>query len=163
MDDDVLAINASGRTTDSTIATTWRLSQGSSGALSMTTSTSARSARSPVTRRRHGVRAQRFVVCHNPEAAQRDAAVRERLVAHLRELIDGSDGWSARRRDEFVGSLKAKPADILVSRPTACSSGPDVAGDRTCGRTPNGPPAARAVSRCHTDATTKIHSPGYAA
>ncbi|HVI36066.1 MAG TPA: hypothetical protein VM684_07545, partial [Gaiellales bacterium] len=28
---------------------------------------------------------------------------------HLRGLIDGSDGWSARRRDEFVGSLKGKP------------------------------------------------------
>ena len=27
-----------------------------------------------------GARAQRFVVCHNPQAAQRDAAVRERLV-----------------------------------------------------------------------------------
>jgi Transposase DDE domain len=56
-----------------------------------------------------GVRAERFVVCHNPEAADRDAAVRERLIAHLEELIAGSDGWTARRRDELVGSLKAKP------------------------------------------------------
>ncbi|HEY6854553.1 MAG TPA: transposase, partial [Gemmatimonadales bacterium] len=56
-----------------------------------------------------GARAQRFVVCHNPEAAQRDAAVRERLIAHLRELINGSDAWTARRRDELVGSLKTKP------------------------------------------------------
>jgi hypothetical protein len=56
-----------------------------------------------------GVRAERFVVCHNPEAADRDAAVRERLIAHLTELIDGSDTWTTRRRDELVGSLKTKP------------------------------------------------------
>jgi hypothetical protein len=56
-----------------------------------------------------GARAQRFVVCHNPEAAERDAAVRANLVAHLQELIDGSDTWSARRRDELIGFLRAKP------------------------------------------------------
>ena len=56
-----------------------------------------------------GVRTERFVVCHNPEAADRDATVRERLLAHLGELIDGSDTWTARRRDELVGTLKAKP------------------------------------------------------
>lgn len=56
-----------------------------------------------------GARAQRFVICHNPEAAERDAAVRERLVAHLRELIDGSDTWPKTRRDELVGSLRQKP------------------------------------------------------
>ncbi len=56
-----------------------------------------------------GARAERFVVCHNPDAAQRDAAVRERLIEHLCGLIDGSDAWSKRRRDEFVGSLKGKP------------------------------------------------------
>jgi hypothetical protein len=48
-------------------------------------------------------------VCHNPEAAARDAAVRDRLVEHLEALIAGSDTWSATRRDEFVGSLKATP------------------------------------------------------
>jgi transposase len=57
-----------------------------------------------------GVRAERFVVCHNPEQADRDAATRERLVTHLTGLIDGSDGWSARRRDELVGQLRTKPA-----------------------------------------------------
>jgi hypothetical protein len=56
-----------------------------------------------------GARAARFVVCHNPEQADRDAAVRDRLVTHLRELITGSDGWTGRRRDELVGSLKTKP------------------------------------------------------
>jgi hypothetical protein len=56
-----------------------------------------------------GVRAQRFVVCHNPEQATRDAAVRGSLVAHLQSLITGSDTWTARRRDELVGTLKTKP------------------------------------------------------
>jgi len=56
-----------------------------------------------------GARAQRFVVCLNPEQADRDEAVRGRLVAHLEQLMAGSDGWTDRRRDEFVGSLKSKP------------------------------------------------------
>ena len=56
-----------------------------------------------------GARAQRFVICHNPEQADRDQRVRTNLVTHLQQLIDGSDGWTARRRDELVGSLKTKP------------------------------------------------------
>jgi hypothetical protein len=56
-----------------------------------------------------GARSERFVVCHNPDAADRDAAVRQRLIEHLQHLIEGSDAWSKRRRDEFVGSLKNKP------------------------------------------------------
>jgi hypothetical protein len=56
-----------------------------------------------------GMRAQRFVVCHNPGQAERDAQVRANLITHLQQLIDGSDTWSARRRDELVGSLKGKP------------------------------------------------------
>lgn len=56
-----------------------------------------------------GARTQRFVVCHNPEQGERDATVRANLVAHLTALIHGSDAWSARRRDEFVGSLRSKP------------------------------------------------------
>jgi len=49
------------------------------------------------------------VVCHNPEQADRDASVRGQLVAHLEQLMTGSDTWTERRRDEFVGSLKTKP------------------------------------------------------
>jgi len=56
-----------------------------------------------------GARAQRFVICHNPEQAQRDQQVRANLVTHLQQLIAGSDTWTARRRDELVGSLKTKP------------------------------------------------------
>lgn len=56
-----------------------------------------------------GMRAQRFVVCHNPDQADRDAHVRANLVEHLASLIDGSDAWTPRKRDELVGSLKGKP------------------------------------------------------
>jgi hypothetical protein len=56
-----------------------------------------------------GARTQRFVICHNPEQGERDQQVRANLVAHLQQLIDGSDAWTSRRRDELVGSLKTKP------------------------------------------------------
>jgi len=56
-----------------------------------------------------GARTQRFVICHNPEQGQRDQQVRANLVAHLQQLIEGSDDWTARRRDELVGSLRGKP------------------------------------------------------
>jgi hypothetical protein len=67
------------------------------------------------------------VVCHNPEQAARDGAVRDRLVTHLEQLIDGSDGCTARRRDELVGSLKTKPGLRRYLRRTAagcCASTP---------------------------------------
>jgi len=57
----------------------------------------------------NGIRAERFVICHNPEAAERDAAVRERLVRYLDALIDGSDAWTPARRSELTGSLRDKP------------------------------------------------------
>jgi len=56
-----------------------------------------------------GERAERFVVCHNPEQAQRDRLVRGRLVTHLQGLTGGSDAWTQRKRDELAGSLKDKP------------------------------------------------------
>jgi Transposase DDE domain len=66
-----------------------------------------------------GARAQRFVVCHNPEQAERDQQVRANLIAHLEGLIDGSDGWSPRKRDELVGTLRAKPGLRRYLRRTA--------------------------------------------
>jgi len=62
-----------------------------------------------VPRKDDGARAERFVICRNPEAAERDAAVRQRLVAHLEGLIADSDEWAKSRRDELAGSLKDKP------------------------------------------------------
>jgi len=66
-----------------------------------------------------GARTQRFVVCHNPEQAERDAQVRASLIAHLQSLIAASDTWTARRRDELVGSLKTKPGLRRYLRRTA--------------------------------------------
>ena len=52
---------------------------------------------------------ERFIVCHNPEAAQRDAAIREQMLTQLRELIDGSDALSERKRAELRGVISTKP------------------------------------------------------
>ena len=51
----------------------------------------------------------RFVVCFNPEAAERDRTVRERLVAQLEELIAGSDRLSATKRAELRGQISTRP------------------------------------------------------
>ncbi|MGH3517788.1 MAG: IS1634 family transposase [Haloechinothrix sp.] len=56
-----------------------------------------------------GARAERFVVCHNPDAAAHDEAVRDRLIEHLQGRLEGSDTWPSSKRDELVGSLKQKP------------------------------------------------------
>jgi hypothetical protein len=52
---------------------------------------------------------ERFVICRNPEAAERDAAIRARLIAQLKELIDGSDWLSRDKRAELRGVISAKP------------------------------------------------------
>jgi hypothetical protein len=57
-----------------------------------------------------GARQQRFVVCHNPEAAERDQAVRANLVAYVESRIEGSDHWTKSRRDELAGQLRTTPA-----------------------------------------------------
>ena len=65
-----------------------------------------------------GVARDRFVVCHNPDAAVRDAAVRERILARLAENIAGSDALPARKRAELAGKLKTKPAFARFLRTT---------------------------------------------
>ena len=65
-----------------------------------------------------GVRAERFVLCHNPEAAARDAQVREHLLAYLQQRIAGSDAWPQRRRDELLGELRSTPALARLLRRT---------------------------------------------
>jgi hypothetical protein len=52
---------------------------------------------------------ERFVVCHNPEAAQRDAAIRADMLDKLRGLIDDSDRLSERKRAELRGVISTKP------------------------------------------------------
>ena len=52
----------------------------------------------------------RFVICHNPDQAVRDAAVRAELIAQLGEAIAGSDHPAATQRAELRGRLSTKPA-----------------------------------------------------
>ena len=65
-----------------------------------------------------GARGQRFVVCHNPEAAERDRQVRGSLSAYLESQITGSDAWPRARRDELVGALRTRPALYRLLRRT---------------------------------------------
>jgi transposase len=51
----------------------------------------------------------RFVICHNPDAAVHDAAIREKLVAHLEETIVGSDQLSATKRAELRRKISMTP------------------------------------------------------
>src|SRR5262249_25644626 len=51
----------------------------------------------------------RFVICYNPEAAQRDKHVREQLLAHLGDLIANSDKLSDTKRAELRGRITTKP------------------------------------------------------
>ena len=51
----------------------------------------------------------RFVICHNPDQAGRDAAIRGRLVAQLEELIEGTDALTPAERGKIEGSLADKP------------------------------------------------------
>lgn len=63
-----------------------------------------------------GAREQRFVLCHNPEAAERDQQVRANLVTYLETQIDGSDQWTKSRRDELAGRLRTTPALWRLAR-----------------------------------------------
>jgi hypothetical protein len=51
----------------------------------------------------------RFVLCYNPEQAERDAAVRDRLLAQLAEAIDAADKLSKTERARLEGVLSTKP------------------------------------------------------
>jgi hypothetical protein len=52
---------------------------------------------------------ERFVICFNPDAADRDAAVRARLVAALQDTIEHSDKLPVTKRAELRGVISTKP------------------------------------------------------
>lgn len=62
--------------------------------------------------------AGRFVICFNPEAAERDAAIRARMLAQLEELIAGTDTLSATKRAELRGIISTKPGLARYLRTT---------------------------------------------
>lgn len=66
-----------------------------------------------------GTARDRFVVCHNPDQAVRDKALRDEIVGRLAERIAGSDALAARQRAELAGKLKTKPAFKRFLRTTA--------------------------------------------
>ena len=51
----------------------------------------------------------RFIVCFNPDQAVRDAAVREKMISQLEELITGSDQLSMTKRAELRGKISTMP------------------------------------------------------
>ncbi|MFI6326543.1 IS1634 family transposase [Nonomuraea sp. NPDC050556] len=61
----------------------------------------------------------RFVSCFNPEAAARDAAIRERMLTLLGELIEGTDSWKVSKRAELRGVISTKPGLNRYLRVTA--------------------------------------------
>ncbi len=65
-----------------------------------------------------GTMRDRFVVCHNPDEAARDQAVRDRLVAQLTEAIAGSDTLSATARAALAAELAAHPGYRRLLRTT---------------------------------------------
>jgi len=52
---------------------------------------------------------ERFVICFNPEAAERDAALRAKMIARLEDAIAGSDQLSRDKRAELRGVISTKP------------------------------------------------------
>ena len=52
---------------------------------------------------------ERFVICHSPEGAERAAAIRARLIAQLKELIDGTDKLARDKRAELRGVISTRP------------------------------------------------------
>ena len=52
---------------------------------------------------------ERFVICFNPEAAERDATVRARMIAQLTEMISDSDALTRDKRAELRGVISTKP------------------------------------------------------
>jgi hypothetical protein len=61
---------------------------------------------------------ERFVICHNPEGAERDAAIRARMIAQLKELIDGTDALGKDKRAELRGVISTKPGPNRYLRVT---------------------------------------------
>ena len=57
-----------------------------------------------------GTNRDRFVICHNPERAERDRTVREQILERLRAELHHADGLAPTKRSELYGALSTKPA-----------------------------------------------------
>jgi len=65
-----------------------------------------------------GTNRDRFVICHNPDRAERDRTIREQILARLTEQIAGSDKLTPAKRRELYGALGTKPAFKRLLRQT---------------------------------------------
>jgi hypothetical protein len=61
---------------------------------------------------------ERFIVCFNPETADRDAALRQVMADKLATLIAGSDALPARKRAELAGKISMMPGPHRYLRQT---------------------------------------------
>jgi Transposase DDE domain len=61
---------------------------------------------------------ERFIICFNPEAAGRDAAVRARMITQLEEMISDSDQLSRDKRAELRGVISTRPGPNRYLRVT---------------------------------------------
>jgi hypothetical protein len=52
---------------------------------------------------------ERFIICFNPEAAERDTAIRTRMITQLTEAIKDSDQLSPGKRAELRGVISTRP------------------------------------------------------
>ena len=52
---------------------------------------------------------ERFILCFNPEAAERDAAIRAKMITLLEDTIKDSDQLSQTRRAELRGVISTRP------------------------------------------------------
>ncbi|MCA1701325.1 MAG: IS1634 family transposase, partial [Actinobacteria bacterium] len=57
-----------------------------------------------------GTYRDRFVICHNPERAERDRVVREQILDRLAQEISDADRLVPSKRSELYGALATKPA-----------------------------------------------------
>jgi hypothetical protein len=65
-----------------------------------------------------GTYRDRFVICHNPERADRDRLVREQILDRLRQEIHAADALAPSKRSELYGQLSTKPAHKRFLRKT---------------------------------------------
>jgi hypothetical protein len=66
-----------------------------------------------------GTMRDRFVICRNPDEAERDAAVRSSLLEQLDLLIEGSDERPAADRDAIACRVRSKPGLARFLRVTS--------------------------------------------
>lgn len=65
-----------------------------------------------------GVMRDRFVICRNPDQAERDRIVRDQLLAQLTETIDGTDRLDPEDRTALAAKLTAGLRRFLRTTPT---------------------------------------------